>query len=343
MTAPTAFPETPWLAPLGAAYGAAAWLRVGLYRRGVLRQVRLDGPVISVGNLAVGGTGKTPVVARIAEMLRDDGAAVAVLSRGYGGSFRGDALVVGDGEKVLADAAEAGDEPVMLARALPRVVVAVGADRASVGRFVETRFGPRVFVLDDGFQHLRLARDLDVLCIDAEHPGLRPLPAGPLREFPSAARRADAVFLTQSDRVDETALYRLEVRFGAERTHRVRRRILGFFARDGRPAPTPARPFLVAAIAAPFRFESDVSRLAPSVSGGLFFRDHHAFTVPDVRRILSEAESAQADALVTTEKDATRLPEIALGLPMLVLRIAAEIADEERFRERLRAATRRAA
>jgi tetraacyldisaccharide 4'-kinase len=343
VSAATAFPERPWLAPLGATFGAAAWLRGWLYRSGVVRQERLGGPVVSVGNLAVGGTGKTPVVARVAELLRDDGAAVAVLSRGYGGSFRGEALVVGDGVRVLADAREAGDEPVMLARALPRVVVAVGANRARVGRAVEARFGPRVFVLDDGFQHLRLARDLDLLCIDAERPGARPLPAGPLREFPSAARRADAVLLTQADRVDESALGRLTASFGAERTFRVRRRMLGFFHRDGGTAEAPARPFLVAAIAAPDRFEADVSRMTPAIAGRLFFRDHHVFDASDGQRVLSSAASAGADAIVTTDKDATRLPEIASGIPVLVFRIAAEIREEERFRERLRAVARRAA
>src|SRR5207245_11240387 len=139
---------------------------------------RLASPVISIGNLAVGGRGKTPLVELAAGWLRDAGRPVAILSRGYGGSFRGEALVVSDGERVLAGAAAAGDEPVMLARALPGVVVAVGRDRGRLGRIVESRFGPRVCLLDDGFQHLRLARDLDVVCVEAEDLADRPLPAG---------------------------------------------------------------------------------------------------------------------------------------------------------------------
>jgi len=191
-----------WLLPLGQIFGGVAACRAALYRKGWIRQARLAGPVISVsvGNLSVGGTGKTPVVARVAELLRDEGQRVAILSRGYRGRFHGEALVVADGERLLASAREAGDEPVMLALALPGVVVAVGKRRDVVGRMVESRFGAVVHVLDDGFQHLRLARDLDLLCVDAGHPGGRPLPAGPLREFPSAARRADAVLLTQATR-----------------------------------------------------------------------------------------------------------------------------------------------
>ena len=171
---------------LGSLFASAASLRVAAYERGLLRRARLAGPVVSVGNLSVGGSGKTPVVRLVAELLREAGAPVAVLSRGYGGRFRGDALVVGDGRAVTASAEEAGDEPVMLARALPGVVVAVGRRRDVVGRAVEARFGRRVHVLDDGFQHLRLARDLDLVCLDVADLDDRPLPAGRLRERPAA-------------------------------------------------------------------------------------------------------------------------------------------------------------
>src|SRR6185436_17890577 len=209
------------LAPFGALYGAAASARVRAYRRGWLARARLAGPVISVGNLSVGGSGKTPVVARVAEILRDDGLKVAVLSRGYRGAFRGDALLVSDGRTPLADARGAGDEPVMLAQGLPGVVVAVGARRDVVGRFVEARFGACVHVLDDGFQHLRLARDLDLLCVDAARADDRPLPAGRLREFPSAAARADLVLLTQADHASGERLSALGARFGEDRVFHV--------------------------------------------------------------------------------------------------------------------------
>jgi len=171
-----------------------AALRVALYRRGVLGSSRPRGPVISVGNLSVGGSGKTPLVARIAELAAEASLPVAVLSRGYRGAFRGEALIVSDGERVLCGAAEAGDEAVMLARLLRGAVVAVGRRRDRVARAVESRFGPRLHLLDDGFQHLRLQRDLDLLCVDPADLEDRPLPAGRLREahiLPGRKRRDD--------------------------------------------------------------------------------------------------------------------------------------------------------
>jgi len=323
-----------WLAPLGAVFGAGAAVRVGLYRRGFLRQSRLSGPVISVGNLGVGGSGKTPLVARIAEILRDAGEPVAVLSRGYGGSFRGDYLIVGDGTTVLADPAEAGDEPVMLARSLPGVLVAVGPRRDRVGRAVEARFGRRVHVLDDGFQHLRLFRDLDVLSLSDADLHDRPLPAGRLRERPSAAARADVLCLWSATGTSLDS---------DGRTFRVTRRPLGFFDAAGEPRPAPARPFLLSGIARPERFWSDVAAAAPGVVGRTAYADHHRFTPNEVRRVYDDARAVRADAIVTTAKDAVRLPPVAPELPVLVFRIAAQIGEEPRFRDRLLAAVRSAA
>ena len=326
---------------LGQAFGAVASLRLAAYRRGLLRRARLAGPVISVGNLGVGGSGKTPVVARVAEILREAGQPVAVLSRGYGGSFRGEALVVSDGSRVLAGAAEAGDEPVMLARALPGVVVAVGPRRDAVGRAVEQRFGRRVHVLDDGFQHLRLERDLDVVCLDVRDLEDRPMPAGRLRERPSAIDRADLVLLTRLEAASEADLRALEARLGADRTFRVARRVTGWRTLDGTPAPAPARAFLLAAIARPERFEADVAASGVAVLGRAFFRDHHRFRASDLAAVAAEARAAGADAIATTAKDAVRLETV--GLPVVVLGIAAGIADEARLRERILAVAGRAA
>jgi len=327
---------TSLLAPLGALYGGVAAARAGAYGRGWLPRARLAGPVISVGNLSVGGSGKTPVVALVAAMLRDARRPVSVLSRGYGGSFRGDCLVVGDGQGVSAGPAEAGDEPVMLARALPGVVVAVGRRRDRVGRAVEARFGSRVHVLDDGFQHLRLHRDLDLVCACARDLGDRPLPAGRLRESPSALARADLILFE----ADGAALAAL----GAAHPGRVlglRRRVLGFFGLDGAERPAPSRPFLLSGIARPERFHGDVTPRVGHVAGTALFADHHAYTAAEVAGVESQARAAGADAIVTTAKDAVRLP--LTSLPTLVLGIAAEVDDEARLRERvLRAAERRA-
>jgi len=322
---------------LGSLFGAATALRVAAYRRGLLARRRLRGPVISVGNLSVGGSGKTPVVARVAEILRDEGFPVAILSRGYRGSFAGRALVVGEGDGPVAAAAEAGDEPAMLARQLKGVVVAVGRRRVDAGRMVESRFGPRVHVLDDGFQHLRLVRDLDLLCLDAADLSDRPLPAGRLREWPAAASRADLFLLTGASPGEAEVLVS---RFGPERTFRVTRCVAGFFGLDGATRPAPRRPFLLAGIARPERFEADARARCGETAGRAFFADHYAFRADDLADVARRARAAGADAVLTTAKDAVRLPAPPPEPPVVVMRIAAQIADEGRLRERLLAAAR---
>lgn len=329
---------------LGSLFAGAASLRVAAYRRGLLARVRLAGPVISIGNLSVGGSGKTPVVQRVAEILRDAGTPVSVLSRGYGGRFGGEALIVGDGQSVLASAAEAGDEPVMLARALPGVVVAVGRRRDAAGRAVEARFGRRVHLLDDGFQHLRLERDLDVVCLDVKDLEDRPLPAGRLRERPSALGRADLVLLTRMEAASDAELGALEDRLGPERVFRVSRRVSGWRTLDGRETVPPRRAFLLAAIARPERFEHDVAASGITVAGRAFFRDHHRFRTDEMAAAAAKARAAGADAIVTTAKDAVRLEGApTLTVPVVVMDIAAEIVDEARLGARLLWAVGRAA
>jgi tetraacyldisaccharide 4'-kinase len=320
--------RAPWLAPLGAVWGTCAAARAGLYRSGVLRPARLERPVISVGNLAVGGRGKTPIVRWLALLLRDHGLTVSVLSRGYGGSFRGELLVV----EASTPAALAGDEPVMLARELPGVVVAVGRRRAVAGRQVEERFGPRVHVLDDGFQHLSLARDLDLLCVEPADLDARPLPAGPLREFPSALARAHLVLIQGAD---SAAAASARARLGEERTCVWHRMPLGFVGLDGAPRERPRRAVLLSGIAAPQAFEADVRGLGVEVAGHARYRDHHPYRPKEVAAAVARAEAAGAEAVVTTAKDAVRLGAPAPGPPILVLRSGVRIEGEERLRARI--------
>ncbi len=336
----------PWLGPVGAAFGAAGALRTRLYARGVLRRHALGGPVISVGNLAVGGRGKTPLAARIAALLRDSGQRVAILSRGYGGTSSGAPLLVSDGDAVLAAADVAGDEPVMLARSLQGVIVAVATRRVDAGRLVEARFGPCVHVLDDGFQHLGLARDLDLVAIEAEDLAGRPMPAGVLRERPSALARADFVLLSARNGAP------LPPGLDAARTLRWHRRSLGFSTPEGLARPMPSRAFVVAAIAAPERLIADLSGLGCRVVGQALFRDHHRFTAGELGSAAAAARAAGADAVVTTEKDAVRLvlrhgetPALAwpaAGPPLIVHRVEAVLEDEGRLREILLRAARAA-
>ncbi|MCL4819406.1 MAG: tetraacyldisaccharide 4'-kinase [Vicinamibacteria bacterium] len=340
------------LAPLGWVTGTAAALRRAAHGLGVLGSRRLPAPVVSVGNLSVGGTGKTPLVAFLAAAARDAGYRVAVLSRGYGGRSTTPVLLVSDGGRVLADAAAAGDEPVLLARALPGVVVAVGPRRDVVGEEVCRRFAPQLVLLDDGFQHLRLARDLDVVCVRAEDLASRPLPAGRLREFPRALAAADVAVLSAEPAVDadasaeRRAVARLAGLTGVERVVVARRRPLGFFDAAGVPVPAPARPFLFAGIARPGRFEADVRHAAGEPVGTRFFRDHHPFTADDRRAVANAARDAGGDALVTTEKDLARLDATGdsadLGpLPLRTLRVSVALDDEARLVEPVLALARR--
>ena len=321
------------LLPLSLAYGAAAALRRGAYRRGMCGQARLPAPVISVGNLSMGGSGKTPLVAWIAERLLEASLPVAILSRGYAGSFRGEFLMVSDGERVLADAELAGDEPVMLAQALPGAVVAVGARRDAVGRAVLARFGRRVLVLDDGFQHLRLARDLDVLCLGSGDQADWPLPAGRLREFAGAAALADVRV-----RVVEPG----EPATGAD-VLLARRRPVGFFDRHGAPSQPPRRAALLSALARPDGFEADVRSLGIEVVAHARHRDHHRFTSDELRAAFGDARARGADALVTTAKDLLRVPPHESALPLLMLKSRLELTEPAPFVERLLAVARRAA
>ena len=319
------------LAPLGMLFDMLARRRVAFYRGGLLRTQRLGGPVVSIGNLSVGGSGKTPVVEHLARALLAEGVPVAILSRGYRGSYRGRARLVSDGTGAQMDAAEAGDEPVMLARALPGVVVAVGRKRVDAGRLVEERFGRRVHLLDDGFQHLALARQLDVVCVGGGDLVDRPLPAGRLRESPSALSRADVVLAMDGE---ATAA---DVRRFAPRAdvHVVRRLTGPVLDAAGATCPVPARPFLVSGIARPERFEQDARAVCPAPAGAAAFGDHHAWSAGERQALATQAQRAGADAVLTTAKDAVRLPATLGGLPVLVLAQRLEISDPGRLLERL--------
>ncbi|MFN0088271.1 MAG: tetraacyldisaccharide 4'-kinase, partial [Blastocatellia bacterium] len=190
--------------------------RIGLYRRGVFATRRLAAPVISVGNLTVGGTGKTPCVAFLARLLREEGLSVAILSRGYKRASRG-RVEVSDGREILCSPADAGDEPYLLARSCPGARVIVDPNRYAAGRWLEERAPVSVFLLDDGFQHLRLGRDLNLLLWDgAESPAeARMVPFGRLREPLGGFARADAVIVTRTDeRTDRAAIQAAVARYG---------------------------------------------------------------------------------------------------------------------------------
>jgi tetraacyldisaccharide 4'-kinase len=301
-------------------YGTAATLRRRWYAGHPGRRRRLDRPVISIGNLSTGGTGKTPIVAHVAALLAARGERPAILSRGYGRTSPSSGVtVVSDGRAVLAPLERAGDEPLMLARALPEVRVVVAADRFEAGRVAERTLDATVHVLDDGFQHLGLERDVDLLIVSERDLDDHVLPAGRLREPLAAAASADALLIDASRAAGDA---RVKEALGVGTAFHVERTI-------GRPrslssaAPVPIRTgdviLAVAGIARPDRFFADLEAAGLPVRATLVFRDHHPYNDPDLARILRTAREAGATVVLTTEKDAVRLSGRGLG----DLRIAA--------------------
>jgi tetraacyldisaccharide 4'-kinase len=317
---------------LSAAYGAGAAWRRRWYAARPSRRLRLARPVISVGNLTVGGSGKTPVVEAIARLLVSEGERPAILTRGYARPQpRAGVTVVADRAHVAASYEDAGDEPLMLARALPGVPVLVGSDRAECGRFAEAQFDATVHILDDGFQHLALARDVDLLLADGDVLEDRVLPAGRLREPLEAAKFADAVLVT-SDVQKVAAKLGVNTAFTMSRT-------LGDPAGISKDQPV----FAVAGVARPERFFDDLRAAGWRVAGTLAFRDHHRFTPGDIARIRSAANAAGAAAVLTTAKDAVRVEGLdAAGLPFAPVPLSVGIEPAGPFREWLLARVRRA-
>ena len=306
-----------FLVPLALLYGLFQCLRAGLYQSGTLSSKRLPRPVISVGNIAVGGTGKTPVTAYIARLLLGQGLRVAVLSRGYGGSREGQTTVVADGKSLLLSADECGDEPFLLASTIPGLMVVIGPDRHTAGLLALDSLNPDVFLLDDGFQHLRLQRDLNILLVDYKHPFGNgwTLPAGLLREPPSAARRADLVIQTRCPAGAEVA----ELVPG--RPHCSARHLLG----DAIPlvggevlrleALRGKKLLAFAGIAEPEGFFAGLRALGLNLVATLNFPDHAVYDAVALAEIADRLRTSGANLAVTTEKDGVKLrtlsPDVA--------------------------------
>jgi tetraacyldisaccharide 4'-kinase len=291
-------------------------------------------PVVSIGNLAVGGAGKTPVAIAVARRLAARGRRVAVLSRGYGATRR-DARVVADGAQVLLGAAEGGDEPVLVARRLG-VPVLCGPRRAELARAAVEEHRADALLLDDGFQHRALARDLDVVVLDAMNPfgNGRLLPAGPNREPRAALRRAGLVWLSRADQAEPAARAALRAlavdatrRAPVESRHAPVEVVDGTLARGlGVGALRGRRVLLLAGIARPAGFRRTLAGLGAELGAEAIFPDHHPFTEGELGRVLREAETARCELVVTTEKDAVRLPPGAAADPRVcAVRIEAEI------------------
>ena len=290
--------------------GTLARARRALYAWGAIRSESLPRPVVSIGNLAAGGAGKTPHVMFVAKWLLEQGVKVAVLSRGYG--RRGGGVIwVSHGEGPVVPASIGGDEPVLLAASLPGVPVIVGESRAEAGKECLRRRNVDAFLLDDGFQHLSLRRDADILLVDAGR-GLGnrlSLPFGPLRDSPSSAGFADALIITKCASLEQGKAVAGGIPFPSGRprafTRVVPRSIVG---RDGMETPLPGAGEEVAAfcgLARNMSFSETLREAGYVVRKFIEFGDHHAYRERDVERILASAEGMP---VLTTEKDLVRLP-----------------------------------
>jgi tetraacyldisaccharide 4'-kinase len=320
--------------PFSLLYGAAARLRAWCYSLGICRQRRLNGIVISVGNLTVGGTGKTPMVIFIAQRLASEGKRVAVLTRGYRGKPLAAQTTADESQPIASSSDEVA---VMQAHLGPQIPIGAGADRFAEGRKLEQE-GIDYFVLDDGFQHLQLARDLDVLLIDAMNPfgGGFLLPAGRLREPLSAMRRADLIVITRSDRAP--ALESIVRRHTSAPIFYAQTELKGAFRLEPRSLVPdvsdhfPKRPFAFCGIGNSSAFFADLRRWGIDFTGQMDFPDHHVYSREDMQRLERLAKAAGAESLVCTLKDFANFGSLRFTeLPVYLIRIELCVTHEDDF------------
>jgi tetraacyldisaccharide 4'-kinase len=324
------------LKPLGGLYGRVMNARNAMYDRGSFRAHSLGARTISVGNITTGGTGKTPVVAMVAELLAEAGEKPCILTRGYGRRDAGKRVLVSDGITVLSDAATGGDEPVELAQMLlGRAAVVADADRVAAAEWVLAHLGVTAFVLDDGFQHRRAARDIDIVCIDATDPfgGGELLPAGRLREPLEGLKRADAIIITRAD-LAETAETENRIREVASdvKIFKAANSIAGFTRIDGSVFPMPTNAFAFCGLGNPGQFEQQLENRGLVLKGVRTFPDHHRYRQIDIDEIERAAKDAGAESLITTGKDAVKLDGLQFSMPCCIARIKIELDDREDFR-----------
>lgn len=319
------------LAPLSLLYSFVQRLRVICYKIGILKSLRLPRPVISIGNITVGGTGKTPVTAYIASLLLQQGYRVAVLSRGYGGSLEGQNIVVSDGATVMLSPRECGDEPYLLASTIPGLMVVIGTDRYAAGQLAMQQLAPDVFLLDDGFQHLRLQRDLNILLLDHSHPYGNgwTLPSGLLREPVSARERADLIIHTRCpEGVPNIALAEGIPNCNA------RHRIVDLLPLSGGapsplPSSTPPKAVAFAGIAEPSAFFDELRALGLELVHTIRFPDHTIYSDSEVSGILEAMRQYGAEVAITTEKDGVKLKGLTCDIKCRILLARLELVIDE--------------
>ncbi|MDE3181140.1 MAG: tetraacyldisaccharide 4'-kinase [Acidobacteriota bacterium] len=327
--------------PLASVYGWAGGARAEAFRRGWVRARHLRHPVISVGNLTLGGAGKTPLVLLIARLLLKQGIRPALLTRGYGRTAGPSLIALDPGAARSPDPRIVGDEPALLAAALPEVPIIISKDRGKAGRFAEERFQVDVMLLDDGFQHLRLARDIDIVALDVTQKlcDRAVLPAGRQRERVAALGRAHIAVITRTGQADSSMLeMQIRQHNPNARIFHAATRLRGWaVVRTGRPLPADhvagMRVWAFCAIGNPEAFFRDLDSWGCELAGTRAFRDHHRYTDSDIAHLLLSAHKADA-TLVTTEKDVMNLPgDWKPDLDALVCLAETEILEGNNFEE----------
>jgi tetraacyldisaccharide 4'-kinase len=334
------------LLPLSAVYGAVMRARLTAYGQGLLSVSKLAAPVISVGNLTTGGTGKTPLVEWVCRVIDAvahegvrDGKKICVLTRGYGRANPKTQVVVSNGTELQARELHAGDEPFLLARNLLGIAAVISnPNRVAAGEWAIENLQTEVFVLDDAFQHLRLYRDLDIVTVDATNPwGGGLLPRGRLREPLSGLSRADCVVITRTGQVEDIAAIKDRVSHFTGKVPILSSymRTTGFRRLDGSPIDTAevlSQPIAAfCGIGNPGSFFDQLRREGCQLAFTRTFPDHHNYNQSELDSLATEAKAGGAKSLLTTAKDATKLQSFALGLPCGVLNIQISIDDETRL------------
>ncbi len=330
--------------PLGVLYGAVTRARLAAYRSGLFSISQLPVPVISVGNITTGGTGKTPLVDWVCRVLAGDGYKTCVLTRGYRRSNPEVQVVVSDGTRVLADARQSGDEPFLLARNLLGVAAVIAnADRVAAGHWAIQNFGTSAFVLDDGFQHLRISRDLDIVTIDATNPwgdGAL-LPHGRLREELSGLSRANCIVITRAEQIESLDYLKKSIQRYTPApiltsrmvTSRLRT-IHGDVVDKSRLSNEPVGAFC--GIGNPASFFTHLQREGAKLTLTHAYPDHHVYKQFEVDQLAARAKAAGATALVTTAKDAVKLDALSIALPCYVLEVEVAIDQSDQLIELIR-------
>ena len=330
--------------PLGVLYGVITRARKAAYRNGIFTVFRLPAPVVSIGNITTGGTGKTPLVEWVCRVLAKEGNTVCVLTRGYGRANPETQVVVSDGSRVLVDERQAGDEPYLLAGKLIGVAAVIAnADRVAAGHWAIRNLGANAFVLDDGFQHLRIARDVDIVTIDATNPwgdGAL-LPHGRLREEIDGLSRAHGIVITRSDEVEGIDYLRKSIQKHTSAPVFTSRMVTAALQTiHGEPADqntlTSASVAAFCGIGNPTSFFTHVRRAGARVVLTRAYADHHLYQQHEIDRLMERAKAAGATALVTTAKDAVKLSALRFELPCYKLEIEIAVDEGEQLVEFIR-------